>query len=54
MTTIDDAEMPAIQKPDDILIQVKSASVNVVDAKICSGYAKTYRQLLNSGVNINT
>ncbi|XP_046739785.1 reticulon-4-interacting protein 1 homolog, mitochondrial-like isoform X1 [Diprion similis] len=49
VTTIDDVEMPAIQKPDDLLIQVKSASVNVVDAKICSGYARTYRQHLNSG-----
>ncbi|XP_012269803.2 reticulon-4-interacting protein 1 homolog, mitochondrial-like isoform X2 [Athalia rosae] len=49
VTTIDDAEMPTIQKPDELLIQVKSASVDIVDAKICSGYARAYRQLLNSG-----
>lgn len=48
-SVIDDAEMPMIQKSNDILIQVKAASVNVVDAKICNGYSKTYRRLLNSG-----
>lgn len=47
---IDDAEMPMIKKNNDLLIQVKAASVNVVDTKICSGYSKAYRRLLNSGV----
>lgn len=49
VSMIDDAEMPMIKKCNDLLIQVKAASVNVVDTKICSGYSKTYRRLLNSG-----
>ncbi|KAK2579490.1 hypothetical protein KPH14_010803 [Odynerus spinipes] len=49
VSLIDDAEMPMIQRSNDILIQVKAASVNIVDAKICHGYSKTYRRLLNSG-----
>ncbi|XP_053985942.1 reticulon-4-interacting protein 1, mitochondrial-like [Hylaeus volcanicus] len=44
-----DAEMPIIQTSNELLIQVKAASVNIVDAKICSGYSKTYRRLLNIG-----
>ncbi|XP_003705322.1 NAD(P)H oxidoreductase RTN4IP1, mitochondrial isoform X1 [Megachile rotundata] len=46
---IDDAEMPMIQRSNELLIQVKAASVNVVDTKICYGYSKIYRKLLNSG-----
>ncbi|XP_015586866.1 reticulon-4-interacting protein 1 homolog, mitochondrial isoform X2 [Cephus cinctus] len=49
VSTIDDAEMPTIQKSNELLIQVRAASVNVVDAKICWGYSKAYRRLLNSG-----
>ncbi|XP_014605100.1 PREDICTED: reticulon-4-interacting protein 1 homolog, mitochondrial-like isoform X2 [Polistes canadensis] len=48
VSMIDDAEMPTIRKSNDLLIQVKAASVNVVDTKICSGYSKAYRRLLNS------
>lgn len=50
---VDDVEMPTIKKSNDLLIQVKAASLNVIDTKICSGYSKIYRRLLNSGVNIN-
>ncbi|CAL1689032.1 unnamed protein product [Lasius platythorax] len=46
---IDDVEMPTIKKSNDLLIQVKAASLNVVDTKICSGYSRIYRRLLNSG-----
>ncbi|XP_017877373.1 reticulon-4-interacting protein 1 homolog, mitochondrial-like isoform X2 [Ceratina calcarata] len=45
----DDAEMPMIQKSNEILVQVKAASLNIVDTKICYGYSKIYRRLLNSG-----
>lgn len=47
---VDDAEMPMIQRCNELLIQVKAASVNIVDTKICYGYSKIYRRLLNSGV----
>lgn len=47
---IDDAEMPMIERSNELLVQVKAASVNVVDTKICYGYSKIYRRLLNSGV----
>lgn len=45
----DDAEMPIIQRSNEILVQVKAASLNIVDTKICYGYSKIYRRLLNSG-----
>ncbi|XP_050445675.1 reticulon-4-interacting protein 1 homolog, mitochondrial-like [Cataglyphis hispanica] len=46
---VDDIEMPTIKKSNDLLIQVKAASLNVIDTKICSGYSRIYRRLLNSG-----
>ncbi|CAK9801211.1 Reticulon-4-interacting protein 1 homolog, mitochondrial [Anthophora quadrimaculata] len=49
VSMIEDAEMPVIQRSNELLIQVKAASVNVVDIKICYGYSKIYRRLLNSG-----
>jgi hypothetical protein len=49
---IDDAEMPMIKKSNELLIQVKAASLSVTDIKICSGYSKIYRKLLNSGVSV--
>lgn len=48
---IDDSEMPTIKKSNELLIQVKAASLNVIDTKICSGYSRIYRKLLNSGVS---
>lgn len=47
---IDDAEMPMIERSNELLVQVKAASVNIVDTKICNGYSKIYRRLLNYGV----
>ncbi|XP_014478782.1 PREDICTED: reticulon-4-interacting protein 1 homolog, mitochondrial-like [Dinoponera quadriceps] len=46
---MEDREVPTIIKPKELLICVYAASVNVVDTKICSGYSKFYRRLLNSG-----
>ncbi|XP_033333124.2 NAD(P)H oxidoreductase RTN4IP1, mitochondrial [Megalopta genalis] len=51
VSMIDDSEMPMTQRPNDLLIQVKAASVNIIDTKICSGYSKIYRRLLNSGIH---
>lgn len=48
---VEDSEMPTIKKSNELLIQVKAASLNVVDIKICSGYSRIYRRLLNSGVS---
>ena len=48
---VEDAEMPTIQKSNELLIQVKAASIHDVDIKICSGYSREYRRLLNSGVS---
>lgn len=48
---IDDCEMPTIKKSNELLIQVKATSLNVIDTKICSGYSRIYRRLLNSGVS---
>ncbi|XP_076681131.1 NAD(P)H oxidoreductase RTN4IP1, mitochondrial isoform X2 [Andrena cerasifolii] len=49
VSLIDDAEMPMIQRSNELLIQVKAASLNIVDTKLCHGYSRTYRRLLNSG-----
>ncbi|XP_033209573.1 reticulon-4-interacting protein 1, mitochondrial-like [Belonocnema kinseyi] len=49
VSTIEDAEMPVIQRQNELLIQVKAASVHDVDMKICNGYSRFYRRLLNSG-----
>jgi len=45
---IEDVEMPTIKKSNELLIQVKAASLNVIDTKICYGYSRIYRRLLNS------
>lgn len=47
---VEDAEMPMIQNKNELLVQVKAASVHNVDINICHGYSKTYRRILNSGV----
>lgn len=48
---MDDVEIPSVVRPNELLIHVRAASVNVVDTKICSGYSRIYRRLLNSGVS---
>lgn len=47
---IDDAEMPVIERSNELLIQVKAAALNIIDTNICHGYSKMYRRILNSGV----
>ncbi|KAK0181626.1 hypothetical protein PV327_003896 [Microctonus hyperodae] len=49
VSIIDDAEMPTLRRSNDVLVQVKATSVNIIDVKICSGYSRAYRKLLNSG-----
>jgi NADPH:quinone reductase-like Zn-dependent oxidoreductase len=48
---VKNAEIPRIKKSNELLIQVKAASINDVDVLICSGYSKAYRSLLNTGVS---
>lgn len=48
---IEEAEMPTIKRSNELLIQVIAASLHDVDIKICTGYSKTYRKLLNSTVS---
>lgn len=48
MSSIDDGIVPALTKPQQILIQVKFASVDIIDLKICCGYGKSIRKLFNS------
>lgn len=43
MTLLEDAIAPAIYAADDVLVHVKAASVDPVDIKISSGYAKNFR-----------
>lgn len=44
---MEDVIMPTICSSDDVLIQVKSGSVDPIDIKICSGYARVLRKQLN-------
>jgi NADPH:quinone reductase-like Zn-dependent oxidoreductase len=43
---IEDAPSPVIRMLDEVLIQVKAASVDLVDIKICSGYGRVLRKQL--------
>ncbi|XP_049764286.1 uncharacterized protein LOC126092615 isoform X5 [Schistocerca cancellata] len=44
---LDDVPIPSVKKPDELLIQVKAASVDPVDILICSGYGRVLRRLLH-------
>lgn len=48
VSVIEDVEMPMIRKSNELLIQVRATSLNVIDTKICYGYSRIYRKLLNS------
>lgn len=39
-TIANDLAVPKITKPDDVLIKVASASINPIDVKLASGFAK--------------
>ncbi|XP_069676478.1 reticulon-4-interacting protein 1 homolog, mitochondrial-like isoform X3 [Periplaneta americana] len=43
----DDVPAPVITMLDEILVQVKAASVDLVDIKICSGYGRVLRKQLS-------
>lgn len=47
LSMVEDASCPTIRSPDDILIQVKAASVDTVDINICWGYGRVLRRHLN-------
>jgi len=49
---MEDVVMPTVCAPDDVLIQVKSGSVDPIDIKICNGYARVLRKQLNK-YNLN-
>ncbi|XP_047002996.1 reticulon-4-interacting protein 1 homolog, mitochondrial-like isoform X1 [Schistocerca americana] len=44
---LDDVPIPSVKKPDELLIQVKAASLDPVDILICSGYGRVLRRLLH-------
>lgn len=44
---IEDVPAPVITMPDEVLVQVKAASVDLVDIKICSGYGRVLRKQLS-------
>nr|CAD7259880.1 unnamed protein product [Timema shepardi] len=46
LATVDDLPVPTISSPDQILVQVKAASVDTVDSKICCGYGRVLRKQL--------
>ncbi|KAK6622075.1 hypothetical protein RUM44_001882 [Polyplax serrata] len=52
LSCVEDAVVPALTKPQQILIQVKSASVDITDIKISCGYGRFLRKYFNpSGRN---
>nr|CAD7598094.1 unnamed protein product [Timema genevievae] len=46
LATVEDMPVPTISSPDQILVQVKAASVDTVDSKICYGYGRVLRKQL--------
>jgi NADPH:quinone reductase-like Zn-dependent oxidoreductase len=51
---VEDVPVPAIIMLDEVLVQVKAASVDLVDIKICSGYGKVLRKQLNRYNNVSS
>ncbi|XP_068082826.1 reticulon-4-interacting protein 1 homolog, mitochondrial-like isoform X2 [Anabrus simplex] len=47
LALVEDAPCPKIRNPDEMLIQVKAASVDLIDVHICSGYGRVLRRHLN-------
>jgi NADPH:quinone reductase-like Zn-dependent oxidoreductase len=50
---IEDVPVPVITMLDEVLIQVKAASVDLVDIKICSGYGRVLRKQLSRYNNVS-
>lgn len=40
--------MPSLAGPDQMLIEVRAASLDYIDIKICSGYGRVLRRQLHS------
>lgn len=51
---IEDVPVPVITVLDEVLIQVKAASVDLVDIKICSGYGRVLRKQLSRYNNVSS
>ncbi|XP_075209867.1 NAD(P)H oxidoreductase RTN4IP1, mitochondrial-like [Lycorma delicatula] len=47
VAVLEDVTTPTISASDDVLIQVRAASIDPVDIKICGGYARVLRFQLN-------
>ncbi|PNF39954.1 hypothetical protein B7P43_G15953 [Cryptotermes secundus] len=47
LIVIEDVPVPVITVLDEVLVQVKAASVDLVDLKICSGYGRVLRKQLS-------
>lgn len=47
LMVIEDVPVPVITVLDEVLVQVKAASVDLVDIKICSGYGRILRKQLS-------
>jgi NADPH:quinone reductase-like Zn-dependent oxidoreductase len=50
---IEDVPAPVITMLDEVLVQVKAASVDLVDIKICSGYGRVLRKQLSWYSNVS-
>lgn len=50
---VEDAKAPSACGKNEVLINVKAASVQSIDAKICSGYGRTIRRLLSKYFKVN-
>lgn len=51
---IEDVPVPVITVLDEVLVQVKAASVDLVDIKICSGYGRVLRKQLSRYNNVSS
>lgn len=47
VSTSDDVPMPVLTAPDQMLIEVRAASLDFLDIKICSGYGRVLRRQLH-------
>ncbi|RZF38069.1 hypothetical protein LSTR_LSTR006468 [Laodelphax striatellus] len=47
VSLLEDVIAPILSDPDDVLIEVKAASLDQIDIKIASGYARVLRRYLN-------
>lgn len=48
MTVVEDAIAPSDCAENEVLVNVKAASVQIIDSLIASGYGRTYRRILRN------